>query len=120
MKARVVLYPRALMAAAAPQEQAKPLPPLPDTALLYWEDTWHLRDEATVLRAWRAEGEEGRWCVALDRTIFHPQGGGQPADVGEMRVGARVFAVDAVRREGAVVVHQGEPLALRSRALGPR
>ncbi len=25
---------------------------------------------------------DGRYAVALDRTLFHPQGGGQPADAG--------------------------------------
>lgn len=25
---------------------------------------------------------DGLYAVALDRTIFHPQGGGQPSDIG--------------------------------------
>lgn len=26
--------------------------------------------------------EDGLWAVVLDRTLFHPQGGGQPSDTG--------------------------------------
>ena len=26
--------------------------------------------------------EDGLWAVQLDKTIFHPQGGGQPSDIG--------------------------------------
>ena len=26
--------------------------------------------------------EDGLWAVVLDRTLFHPQGGGQPSDAG--------------------------------------
>ena len=32
------------------------------------------------------EGEEGRFAVVLDRTVMHPQGGGQPSDTGTITV----------------------------------
>lgn len=28
--------------------------------------------------------QEGLWAVVCDRTVFHPQGGGQPSDIGRM------------------------------------
>ena len=28
------------------------------------------------------ETQEGLWAVVCDRTVFHPQGGGQPSDIG--------------------------------------
>ncbi|MBM6928327.1 alanyl-tRNA editing protein [Parasutterella secunda] len=28
--------------------------------------------------------EDGLWAVQLDKTIFHPQGGGQPSDIGHI------------------------------------
>ena len=37
-------------------------------------------DTAQVLSCDRTE--DGLWAVSLDRTIFHPQGGGQPSDHG--------------------------------------
>lgn len=39
-----------------------------------------LRGEAQVLRC--TAGNEGEYEVELDATLFHPQGGGQPADQG--------------------------------------
>jgi Ser-tRNA(Ala) deacylase AlaX len=46
---------------------------------LYLEDASLLQATATVLGV---EQSEKGWTVALDATPFHPQGGGQPADVG--------------------------------------
>ena len=30
------------------------------------------------------ETQEGLWAVVCDRTVFHPQGGGQPSDIGRI------------------------------------
>lgn len=44
---------------------------------------------------------DGRYAVVLDRTLFHPQGGGQPADAGWID-GERV---ETVLASGDDVVH---------------
>jgi len=49
------------------------------TKKLYLEDTYLFEHAATLVDVWEA-GE--KLCVELDQTIFHPQGGGQPSDVG--------------------------------------
>lgn len=41
-----------------------------------------LRGTATVLECRPAE--DGRYAVILDKTLFHPQGGGQPGDTGTL------------------------------------
>lgn len=41
-------------------------------------------DTAQVLSCDRTE--DGLWAVSLDRTIFHPQGGGQPSDRGTVGI----------------------------------
>lgn len=44
---------------------------------------------------------DGRYAIELDRTLFHPQGGGQPADrgwIGEL-------AVESVAARGESIVH---------------
>jgi Ser-tRNA(Ala) deacylase AlaX len=51
-----------------------------------------------------SQEESGRRAVVLDATIFHPQGGGQPADTGVISssAGAR-FLVEDVRVKDGVV-----------------
>jgi len=65
---------------------------------LYFDDPYLLRFTARITR----RGEHGgRPAVALDRTAFYPEGGGQPADHGTLG-GARVVDVQA---EGDTVWH---------------
>lgn len=68
------------------------------TEKLYYADPF-LREFTAVVRS--CEEEKGNWAVTLDRTAFYPEGGGQPADLGQLG-GARV--VD-VRSSANHVVH---------------
>ena len=48
--------------------------------------------------------------VALDRTVFYPGGGGQPADSGRLRdARGRVWTVVAARKAAGEIVHELEP-----------
>jgi misacylated tRNA(Ala) deacylase len=48
--------------------------------------------------------------VVLDRTIFYPGGGGQPADVGELRSEAgATWIVRSARKQDGEIVHDLEP-----------
>lgn len=54
------------------------------------------------------EEPDGRYAVVLDQTLFHPQGGGQPADVGQIGD----VTVESVIQRGENVIHiVPEPLA---------
>lgn len=55
--------------------------------------------------------EEGRGAlVVLDRTVFYPGGGGQPADRGVIRAAdGRSWVVIAARKIGNDIVHELEP-----------
>lgn len=44
--------------------------------------------------------------VALDRTVFYPGGGGQPADTGMFIAAGKEFRVTGVKRGGGSLVHQ--------------
>lgn len=65
-------------------------------------------DDVTVLAVEQADTDAAgnrRLKIATDKTIFHPQGGGQPSDVGTMTMqSGRTFTVLRVDRNRDVVV----------------
>ena len=76
------------------------------TELVYWTNTYMFElASAIVLECSVEEGKGHR--VVTDRTIFHPQGGGQPSDIGEMRSPSTTFKVTQVRKDGDCVHHFG-------------
>ncbi len=75
-------------------------PSLPSpTRRLYYEDQYAKQADAKI----KAVHED--W-VALDQTIFYPEGGGQPADHGVISVGGDSFQVQEVKTHGGVVFHK--------------
>lgn len=76
------------------------------TKLNYLDDTYIFESEAIFVEV--KENEKGK-AVILDETIFYPQGGGQPADKGEIISGDNIFVVNDVRLdETGTVWHFGE------------
>jgi misacylated tRNA(Ala) deacylase len=71
------------------------------TELLYHTDSYLCEFDATVTAV------EGN-AVALDRTAFYPSGGGQPNDVGVLRVEGREWNVVKVRKSSDDVWHEVE------------
>ena len=51
------------------------------------------------------KGDDGRNALILDRTIFYPQGGGQPADTGFIHVSGSdlKFVIQDVRSKEGIV-----------------
>ncbi len=87
---------------------------LPPTERHYLDDTYAFSATSTVLAVQPKEGgnenDKSTLSVVLSQTLFHPQGGGQPADFGRIvsADGGVVFAVDSVRSgDGGVVHHYG-------------
>jgi misacylated tRNA(Ala) deacylase len=69
----------------------------------------YLRTVEATVTACEAE-PEGGWLVTLDRTVFYPGGGGQPADAGWLVTADRVrHTVSRARRTGAAIAHQLPP-----------
>ncbi|WP_255190597.1 alanyl-tRNA editing protein [Natronobeatus ordinarius] len=68
------------------------------TEPLYLEETTRVQFEATVERV-----VDDR--VVLDRTCFYPQGGGQPADTGVIRVDGDSWRVTDVKKRDTIYHH---------------
>ncbi len=74
------------------------------TEKLYYADPAALAASASILSI---EGDAGTPLVELDRTIFYPDGGGQPCDLGTLR-GIPVVSVDEA--EGRILHRLAGPL----------
>jgi len=74
---------------------------MPETIRSYYLEPSAIEGEARVVSV---EASEGGIRAILDRTIFYPEGGGQPCDLGTI-AGLRVLAV---AEEGGTVVHSLE------------
>ncbi|KAJ8766288.1 hypothetical protein K2173_022347 [Erythroxylum novogranatense] len=78
------------------------------TKLEYYEDMCKLHSKAIILSFFK--GDDGREALVLDSTIFHPQGGGQPADTGFIFIAGDSevrFIVRDVRSKDGIVYHYG-------------
>jgi len=76
------------------------------TELLYLNDSYMNECDAIVLKS----GEEG---IVLNRTIFYPEGGGQPSDTGVIVWGGNTFRVDSVQKSDEVYHHLVEPISIK-------
>lgn len=81
------------------------------TEKIYLSKTWQFNLEgASVVSC--SPSQDGAHVVVLTKTIFHPQGGGQPADQGSISTadGSTVFDVHMVKEDRAtgLVEHTGK------------
>ena len=72
------------------------------TDLLYYTDAYCRNFSATVTDV---QAGDGAVLVTLDRTAFYPGGGGQPHDLGTLRLGEHVMPVLKVAKQGETVMH---------------
>jgi len=74
---------------------------LPKTKLLFYETPYKMDFSAKVIKVL------GNWVV-LDKTLFYPEGGGQPADRGFLIQNGQKIEVEDVQKIGGVVVHKAK------------
>jgi lysyl-tRNA synthetase, class II len=76
------------------------------TILEYWKDSYLFESTANIQSI---ETDENGTFVTLDKTIFYPQGGGQPTDTGEIKAnGKTAFQVTKCVKLDNIVKHYGE------------
>lgn len=73
-----------------------------DTKLLYLLDTYNFEAESKLL--FSSSDSKGAYIV-LEETIFYPQGGGQPSDVGTIEINGRIFNVHFASFNNGKVQH---------------
>lgn len=79
------------------------------TSALYLKNSQLYAATAKVLRI--VSGTAHPHSVVVDRTVFYPQGGGQPSDIGTIRSGDATFQVKHVYSADGVVFHEGDYLS---------
>src|SRR6266576_3728188 len=67
------------------------------TALTYFDDSYQFSNLAKILFC--GADENGSY-LTVDQTIFYPQGGGQPFDIGTIDVSGQTFPIHAVKWAG--------------------
>jgi alanyl-tRNA synthetase len=78
---------------------------LPETEKLYYEEPERAEFEAVVLDV--IEREDG-YDIVLDQTMFYPEGGGQPADVGTLSSDDETVEVLDVQESNGVILHRAD------------
>jgi len=87
--------------AQAPAKAVEPdFEKLPQTRRVYYEDPELLHSEGIVQAVVKPD------LVVLDSTIFYPEGGGQPSDVGKARFDGSELKVVAAEDKNGVIVHK--------------
>eukprot|EP01134_Creolimax_fragrantissima_P007563 CFRG7563T1 len=78
----------------------------------YFEDSHRFQSQSVVVSCTPStvEGETGVCNLVLESTIMHPQGGGQPADVGVISSDTSSFEVSfaGIDKETGVISHKGK------------
>ncbi len=82
---------------------------LSHTVPVYLKDSYQSELRSRIVKA--VNDEKRYWYVALDETIFHPKGGGQPSDRGIIEGdGFKLEVKKAMLAGDRVVVHWGKTL----------
>ena len=82
------------------------------TEKLYYRDAYATKFTARVLDCTE---EKKHWTVILDRTLFYPEGGGQPADIGVL---GGVCVLDVHERGEDIVHTTDKPLSVGAEVEG--
>ena len=75
---------------------------LPETKRLYYDD--HYRKEFDAKVTWVQQGKQGSEVI-LDKTVFYPEGGGQPGDIGFLQNNGQQIKVAQVIKKDDAIIH---------------
>ena len=73
-----------------------------ETDLLFYKDFYQKEFEAEVLGLVEKDGDK---CLIFDKTVFYPEGGGQPSDIGTISIDGNVINMKHAEKINSVVLH---------------
>jgi len=74
----------------------------PETELLFYKDFYQKEFEGEVLGIVEKDGVK---CLVFDKTVFYPEGGGQPSDIGNVKIDGKSFKITHAEKVNNVVLH---------------
>ena len=74
----------------------------PETDLLFYKDFYQKEFEAEVLGVVEKDGDK---CLIFDKTVFYPEGGGQPSDIGLVSIDGNDINMKHAEKIDNVVLH---------------
>lgn len=80
----------------------KPQKTISPTETLFRQNTYLCQCRGTVTGV---QKDTKGVSIILDRTVFYPEGGGQPSDRGEIVLEGKTYTVDHVKDEGGILLH---------------
>ena len=75
---------------------------VPETELDFYKDIYQKESDAKIIEVIEKEDTVN---IILDRTIFYPEGGGQPSDIGIMSIDGKIYEVTYAEKLNNIVLH---------------
>ena len=75
---------------------------VPETELDFYKDIYQKESDGKIIEVIE---KEDTVCLILDRTIFYPEGGGQPSDIGIISVEGKIYEVTYAEKMNNIVLH---------------
>jgi alanyl-tRNA synthetase len=77
----------------------------PDTELLFYQKPLEREFKAQIIGIYENS-------IILDRTLFYPEGGGQPSDIGYLEIRGEKVKISHADKKGSIVLHKVNPESL--------
>jgi len=75
----------------------------PETDLLFYEDFYQKECDAKIIDVIEKDDDI---CLILNQTVFYPEGGGQPSDVGIISIEGKIYEIEYASKVNDIVLHQ--------------
>ncbi|MCC7553315.1 MAG: alanine--tRNA ligase [Methanobacteriaceae archaeon] len=74
-----------------------------NTELLFYDDFYKRKFNAKIIDIIK---KDGSLSIILDKTVFYPEGGGQPSDIGKISIDDKEFKITYAEKVNNIVLHK--------------